>query len=79
MRVMFAMMLSAATTMSEMITTFIYTEFVAFLRDNFIELNVIADHVEVSRNTLRWRCQREGYVDTDTFAQLITNFIRMRV
>ena len=50
------------------------------MRDNFIKWNVIADHLDVSRNTLRMRCQKEGYVenkpfaDNDTITQLITDF-----
>jgi hypothetical protein len=63
--------------------TFIDMEFVAFMRDNFIKWNVIADHLNVSRNTLRRRCQKEGYVenkpfaDNDTITQLITDFHRL--
>jgi hypothetical protein len=39
-------------------TSFIDMEFVSFMRNNFIKWNVIADHLGVSRNTLRRRCQR---------------------
>lgn len=63
--------------------TFIDMEFVAFMRDNFIKWNAIADHIGVSRNTLRRRCQKEGYVenkpfaDINTITQLIVDFHKL--